>query len=49
MHGREARTLVDTGQPFARKLATFVNLSQDDLSVLSDVYRRKPILPWDAT
>lgn len=27
--------------PFARKLAAFVNLSPDDLSVLSDVYRRR--------
>lgn len=27
--------------PFARKLSAFVSLSQDDLSVLSDVYRRK--------
>ena len=27
--------------PFARKLTTFVHLSQDDLSVLSDVYRRR--------
>lgn len=27
--------------PFARKLTAFVHLSQDDLSVLSDVYRRR--------
>ncbi|WP_054008472.1 Crp/Fnr family transcriptional regulator [Cypionkella psychrotolerans] len=27
--------------PFARKLTAFVRLSQDDLSVLSDVYRRR--------
>ena len=27
--------------PFARKLTAFVQLSQDDLSVLSDVYRRR--------
>jgi CRP-like cAMP-binding protein len=27
--------------PFARKLSAFVSLSQDDLSVLSDVYRRR--------
>ena len=27
--------------PFARKLTTFVSLSQEDLSALSDVYRRK--------
>lgn len=27
--------------PFARKLTAFVSLSQDDLSALADVYRRK--------
>jgi CRP-like cAMP-binding protein len=27
--------------PFARKLTTFVSLSRDDLSALSDIYRRK--------
>ncbi|MDP1577540.1 MAG: cyclic nucleotide-binding domain-containing protein, partial [Cypionkella sp.] len=27
--------------PFARKLTAFVDLSHDDLSVLSDVYRRR--------
>ena len=27
--------------PFARKLSTFVSLTQNDLSVLSDIYRRK--------
>lgn len=31
--------------PFARKLAAFVRLSQDDLSVLSDVYRRRSSFP----
>jgi len=31
--------------PFARKLTAFVHLSQDDLSVLSDVYRRRRSFP----
>ena len=31
--------------PFARKLTAFVHLSQDDLSVLSDVYRRRRGFP----
>lgn len=36
---RPGLSIVDS--PFARKLTAFVHLSQDDLSVLSDVYRRR--------
>ena len=40
-----ATSLSIQDSPFARKLAAFVRLSTDDLSVLSDVYRRRRNFP----
>ncbi len=39
--GNKGTGLSIVESPFARKLSAFVRLSQDDLSVLSDVYRRR--------